>query len=106
MADSSFNFSKLIDESKATIVNPKDYFSSMPKEGGLVEPIIKAAVYGLIAGVIYFIFTLLNISAFSTIDGGAFMALIGPIIFFNYWAFYRWNNFYNLFCYLWWLNRF
>jgi len=81
MADSSFNFSKLIDESKATVLDPKGYFSSMPKEGGFVEPIIKAAVYGLIAGVIYFIFTLLNISAFAMFAGGAFMALIGPIIF-------------------------
>lgn len=76
-----FDFSAFIEDSKATLVNPKDYFSKMAKEGGLAEPIIKAAVYGLISGVIYFIFTLLNLSAFGMFGKSAGMALIGTPIF-------------------------
>ncbi|MEJ5363275.1 MAG: Yip1 family protein [Spirochaetota bacterium] len=78
---SGFDFSQFINDSKATLVAPKDYFSSMPKEGGLVEPIIKAAVYGVISGILYFIFSLLNLSAFTMFGGGAAAALIGTPIF-------------------------
>ncbi|MCX8123637.1 MAG: YIP1 family protein [Spirochaetes bacterium] len=76
-----FDFSKFIDESKATLVAPKDYFSKMAKQGGLAEPVIKALVYGLISGVIYFVFTLLNLSAFGMFGKSATMALIGTPIF-------------------------
>jgi len=31
----SFDFSQFINDSKATVLSPKDYFSSMAKEGGL-----------------------------------------------------------------------
>ncbi|MEW6525069.1 MAG: YIP1 family protein [Spirochaetota bacterium] len=77
----SFDFTKFFDESKATLLSPKDYFSSMAKEGGLVEPIIKAVLYGVISGVIYFIFSLLNLSAFTMFGTGPAMALIGSILF-------------------------
>lgn len=53
----------------------------MEKQGGLVQPVIKAAVYGLVSGVIYFVFSLLNLSAFTMFGAGPFMALVGPIIF-------------------------
>jgi hypothetical protein len=61
MAGSGFDFQKLINDSKATLMSPKDYFASMAKEGGFVEPIIKALIYGIVAGVISMIWFLLNL---------------------------------------------
>ncbi|MBU1077224.1 MAG: hypothetical protein KKH98_08025, partial [Spirochaetes bacterium] len=59
----SFDFQKLIDDSKQALMAPKDYFASMSKEGGLVEPVIKAVIYGLIAGIVGFVWSLLSISS-------------------------------------------
>lgn len=82
MAESGFNFQKLIDDSKATLTNPKSYFASMAKEGGFGEPIIKALIYGLVAGILYFIWSLLNLYAGGMFGAGAggIMIIIGSII--------------------------
>lgn len=77
MAESGFNFQKLMDDSKSVLTNPKGYFSSMAKEGGFVEPIIKALVYGVVAGVISLIWSLLHFSAASSMMGGIFG--VGPV---------------------------
>ncbi len=79
MAGSGFDFQKLIEESKSVLTNPKGYFATMAKEGGFVEPIIKALVYGVVAGIISLIWALLHISAmFGT--AGPISSLIGAII--------------------------
>ncbi|MBN1897794.1 MAG: YIP1 family protein [Spirochaetes bacterium] len=82
MAGSGFNLNKLIDESKQTLLAPKAYFSAMAKTGGLVDPIIKAVVYGLVAGIITLILGLIGIGAagVSTIIMTPIMALIGLFI--------------------------
>ncbi len=90
MADAGFNFGKLIEDSKATLTKPKEYFSSMAKEGGYGEPVMKALVYGLVSGIIGFIWSMLNLTAsgpLGSIAGGsttgiaAFVtAVIGAII--------------------------
>ncbi len=59
----SFDFQAFIEDSKKALLDPKGYFSSMTKTGGFTEPIIKAIIYGLIAGISGFIWSLLNISA-------------------------------------------
>ncbi len=59
MAEGGFDFKNFIDETKAVIVAPADYFSAMPKEGGLAEPLIKAVIYAFIAGVINFLWMIL-----------------------------------------------
>jgi hypothetical protein len=80
-----FDFKKLIEDSKAVLFNPKDYFTKMPVTGGFVEPIIKVLIYGVIIGIFSFMWSLtgLGISdAPSWLGGGVgFMALIGSIIF-------------------------
>ena len=84
MAESGFNFQKFIDDSKATLLKPKEYFASMAKEGGFGEPIIKALIYGVVAGIISFIWSLLNLSpgaAFMFGGAGGIMVIIGAIIF-------------------------
>ncbi|MGA2406588.1 MAG: Yip1 family protein [Bacteroidales bacterium] len=83
MSDSTFDFNVFIKESKDVLVNPKSYFSTMKTTGGMSEPLIKAVIYGAIAGAIAFIWSLLNLGAIGGgIFGGAFgiMILIGRII--------------------------
>jgi hypothetical protein len=63
MAGSGFDFQKFINDSKSSIMNPKGFFASMAKDGGFVEPVIKALIYGIVAGVISMIWFLLNLYA-------------------------------------------
>ena len=85
MAESGFNFQKLIDESKLALTTPKEYFSSLAKEGGFGEPIIKALIYGLTAGVISFIWSILKLAPMGGMFGGTagsgLMIIIGSLIF-------------------------
>jgi len=80
MANGGFDFQKIISDSIKTLTDPKGYFSSMAKEGGFGEPIIKALVYGVVAGVISLIWSLLNLSAASSMMGGMFGAGAGGIM--------------------------
>ncbi|HPI15722.1 MAG: Yip1 family protein [Spirochaetota bacterium] len=86
MAEGGFDFKKFIDDSKAVLTTPKEYFSSMPTSGGFVEPLIKATIYGTIAGVISLIWSMLKLTAAAGAFGGMIgggvgvMALIGSII--------------------------
>jgi len=74
MAEGGFDFQKFIEDSKNVLMNPKDYFASMPKEGGFGEPLIKAVIYGGIAGLIGMIWSIIGISA---VGGGALGGMIG-----------------------------
>ena len=38
MSNENININKLLKESRETLLNPKDYFSSMPLSGGFAEP--------------------------------------------------------------------
>lgn len=88
MAEGGFDFKKFIDDSKNTLLKPKEYFSGMPKEGGMGEPVIKAVLYGAVAGLFTLIWSVLGLSAlgggmFGGMLGGGIgiMAFIGSIIF-------------------------
>ena len=61
MSDSAFDIQKFIDDSVKTLLAPKEYFSKMAVKGGFVEPIIKAAIYGVLAGAISFLWSILGI---------------------------------------------
>lgn len=86
MAEGGFDFSKFIQDSINTITKPKEYFTSMAKEGGFAEPLIKAVIYGTIAGVLTFIWGALKLTgaagAFGGMLGGGVgvMAIVGAII--------------------------
>jgi hypothetical protein len=56
-----FNFKKFIEDSKATLYSPKDYFSKMPVSGGFGEPIIKVLIYGVIFSLFEFLWMQLGI---------------------------------------------
>jgi hypothetical protein len=79
MAESAFNLNKFIQDSWQTLQAPKAYFSSMPKKGGYIEPIIKTAIYGLVAGIISYIWALLHLG------GAGMMAGSGSAIMIIYW---------------------
>lgn len=79
MSNPSFDFNALIKESKDVLKDPKAYFPTMKTTGGIAEPVIKAVIYGVVAGVFAFIWSILKIGAVSSgLMGGAvgFMAII------------------------------
>ena len=78
MSDSSFDFNLFIKESKDVLINPKSYFSTMKTTGGMAEPLIKAVIYGAIAGALTFIWSLLGMGALGSAIG--IMAFIWSII--------------------------
>ncbi len=83
MSNSAIDFNALIKESKDVLKDPKAYFSTMKTTGGIAEPLIKAVIYGAVAGIIAFIWSLFKIGgASSGLMGGAigFMAIIWYIV--------------------------
>ena len=81
MSDGTFDVNAFIQESKDILVNPKSYFSTMKTSGGLTEPLIKAVLYGAVAGAISFIWSLLKIGAMTSFGGAiGIMVFIWSII--------------------------
>jgi hypothetical protein len=82
MSEESFDFRKFIDDSKNSLINPKAYFATLKTTGGMIEPLIKAVLYGTAAGILYFIWSLLNFSTSGGLFGGAIgvMVLVWAII--------------------------
>ena len=90
MAEKAFDFKKFIEETKAVLLTPGDYFTSMIKTGGFPEPLIKAVIYGTVAGIINLIWAVLGTSAVGGMFGGMLgggvgvfglvMSIIGAII--------------------------
>lgn len=80
---STFDINAFFKESKETLLNPKSYFSTMKTSGGMVEPLIKAVIYGAIAGVIAFLWSIIGLGAIKAgVFGGAIgaMALVWSIV--------------------------
>jgi hypothetical protein len=76
MSDSTFDVNAFIQESKDVLLNPKSYFSTMKTSGGMSEPLIKAVIYGAVAGAIAFIWSLLKIGGLS-----GFGSAVGVMLF-------------------------
>lgn len=77
MSDTSFDVNEFVKESREVLTNP-NYFSTLKTTGGMTEPLIKAVIYGAIAGLITFVYSLLNISP---LGGGLFGGAIGVMAF-------------------------
>ena len=81
MSDSTFDLNLFIKESTDVLVNPKAYFTTMKTSGGMTEPLIKAVIYGAVAGAIAFIWSLLKIGAMTGFGGAiGIMVFIWSII--------------------------
>jgi hypothetical protein len=78
----SFDFNAFIKESKETLVNPKGYFSTMKSSGGMTEPLIKALIYGVVAGIIIFIWGAIGLGGAAGVLGAGIgaMALVWTVI--------------------------
>jgi hypothetical protein len=74
----SFDFNAFINESKETLLNPKSYFASLKTSGGMAEPLIKAVIYGAVAGVFAFLWSVLKVGA---VTGGMFGGAVGVMVF-------------------------
>lgn len=61
MSNGTFDVNAFIKESKEVLLNPKSYFSTMKLTGGITEPLIKAVLYGAVAGIFVFLWSLFNI---------------------------------------------
>ncbi len=83
MSEKSFDFNEFIAGSIKSLQNPREYFSEMKTSGGFVEPLIKALIYGLVAGIIYYVWVLagLNIAGVGPFGASAVgvMAIFGTL---------------------------
>ncbi|NLJ42573.1 MAG: YIP1 family protein [Bacteroidales bacterium] len=79
---SSFDFNAFIQESKETLLNPKSYFPTMKLSGGMAEPLIKAVIYGAVAGILAFLWGVLGLGGVAGIFGAGIgaMALVWTIV--------------------------
>ncbi len=83
MGNENIDLNRLLRESRETLLNPKAYYSSISLSGGFTEPVVKAAIYGTVAGLFSLLWTLLGLSALGgTMWSGGFgiMALISSVI--------------------------
>lgn len=83
MSDStSFDLNSCIKESKETIVNPKGYFAALKTSGGIGDPVIKALIYSVIAGVIVFFWGVIGLGGRAGVFGAGLgaMALVWTIV--------------------------
>lgn len=87
MNENAFNFNKFISDSKETLINPKGYFETMSSSGGMVEPLVKALIYGVLAAIVnaiwFFAFgSIVTLGAFGGAFGvGAFiLTIVGALI--------------------------
>ena len=74
----SFNFNQFIKDSVNSLTKTKAYFAEMPVTGGFGAPIIKALIYGVIAGIFAFLWSVLKLGAVTT---GMFGGAIGIMAF-------------------------
>jgi hypothetical protein len=82
-----FDFQKFINDSRDVLLNPKDFFPKLELTGGFGEPIIKALLYGAVAGFFAMIWSFMHIGpAFGGMFGSAFgvsaffFTIIGALI--------------------------
>lgn len=72
----SFDFNAFIRESKETLLNPKAYFSTMKTSGGIAEPLIKALIYGVVAGLIAFLWGVIGLGGRLGVFGAGIGAMV------------------------------
>lgn len=76
MSNSTFDFNVFIKETKDVLTAPKAYFSTMKTTGGIAEPLIKALLYGIVAGLLKFIWSIAGL----TVAGGLFGGGVGIML--------------------------
>lgn len=82
MSNQGFNFNKFFQDSKMVLLSPKEYFSTMDTSGGIGGAVVKALIYGAIAGVFALLWSLFNLTGGIGLFGGSvgILALIWSVI--------------------------
>lgn len=80
MEAKDINFAAMPQTAVQVVSAPAEFFKSMPKTGGFVEPLVFAAIMGAVAGVIYAIAGILGLGYMSAgVMGSLKMIILTPI---------------------------
>ena len=85
MSEQGFNFSKFVEDSKQTLLDPKSYFTGMTTSGGFMDPLMKALLYGIVSGILIFIWATIGLGGVNPMGnmfggGVGLMALVMTIV--------------------------
>ncbi len=80
MKQNEINFAAIPQTAINVITKPADFFKSMPKTGGFLEPLVFAVIMGLIAGIIQAILSFIGLGPAGSYGAGM-AAGFGAIIF-------------------------
>lgn len=80
MSDKKFDFNVFIADSVKSLQDPTGYFGSLKTSGGFEQPVIKALIYGAVAGIINYIWV---VAGLSIAGFGLFGAAAGPMMIFG-----------------------
>ena len=80
MEAKDINFAAMPQTAVQVVTAPAAFFKSMPKTGGFLEPLVFAAIMGLVAGIIRAILSLFGVG-YGAGYGGGMMSGFGMIIF-------------------------
>jgi hypothetical protein len=80
MEAKDINFAAMPQTAMRVVTAPAEFFKSMPKTGGFLEPLVFAVIMGFIAGIIRAILSLFGIG-YGAGYGGGMMSGFGMIIF-------------------------
>ncbi len=78
-----FSPARFIGDTVQTLTHPQTYFETMPVDGGFLEPVIKAALYGLLSGVVLCVlgmFKLTGVPVLDSPDASALALLAMPLL--------------------------
>ena len=75
------NFAAMPQTAVQVVTAPAEFFKSMPKTGGFVEPLVFAAIMGFIAGIIHALINILGLSyAYVGFAESLAMIIVVPIV--------------------------
>jgi hypothetical protein len=74
-----FDFETVIEVAKKIATQPRSFYQQMAKHGGYTEPLIFAAVMGLLAGIIAAVFSMFTSGHLGSVSFGLLSILIVPV---------------------------
>jgi hypothetical protein len=80
MEEKNINFAAMPQTAVQVVTAPADFFKTMPKTGGFLEPLVFAVIMGFIAGIVRAILSLFGVG-YGAGYGGGMMSGFGMIIF-------------------------
>ncbi|MBN1365566.1 MAG: YIP1 family protein [Syntrophaceae bacterium] len=80
MDSKEINFAAIPKTALNVVTKPSEFFQSMPKAGGFLEPLVFAVIMGLIGGCIQVVINILGFGPYATY-GGSISFRLGSIVF-------------------------